>query len=74
MQIIYTLFQTDNLTSISSLIFTGQMLFLMPNRVEAPNAIKITTRTMYVSQHPQLRTGGFYWSKFYCLHDLADGN
>jgi len=27
-----------------------------------------------VSQHLQLRTGGFCWCKVYCPHALADGN
>jgi len=32
MQIICTLFQTDNHASTSSLFFTGRMLFLTPNQ------------------------------------------
>ena len=29
-------------------------------------------RSAYISRHLQLRTGGFCWSKFYCVHALAD--
>jgi len=31
-------------------------------------------RSTCASRHLQLRTGGFCWHKFYCLHAFADGN
>jgi len=46
--------------------------------VQQHNNRTIVLRPLYrstcVSQHLQLRTGGFCWWKVYCSHALADGN
>jgi len=31
-------------------------------------------RTTCIRWHPQLRTRGFCWSRFYCTHVVADNN
>ena len=58
--------------ALSDVSITRIRVSLCP--VEHYNNNHCFTAIMQVSQHLQLRTGGFFGAKFYCPHALAGSN